>query len=626
MWLVYLDFMRRLSICPAGVSTDFYNDFKAPPAVAAIFSLQKTGSAMSDDDLRIRPGKGRRQGTVTGRSACTLVGQIKRATARSGLGLQRNRTGRRGGTSHSGRGRRAALRAGHYRGHRRVVVKARIIRSAGRHSAAPLARHITYLGRDGVTREGGDAQLFDAGSDKIDGDAFANRCRDDRHHFRFIVSPEDATELEDIRIFTRELMGDAARDLGTRLDWVAVDHWNTDNPHVHILLRGKADDGENLVIDKDYIRSGMRARAEERATLELGPRSEREIGVALKREVDAERWTSLDRDLQHLADEKGGFADLRPGRNDAASRRRSLLVGRAMKLETLGLAEKVGPACWTLTTGLETRLRDLGIHGDIIKTMHRAMESQGYAPDLAGFALHGDQIAGPVVGRLIERGLHDELTGTAYAVINGADGRTHHLKFSELEMTGDAKPGAIVELRAWEDSKGRERRSLATRSDLPLEKQVTAKGATWIDRQLVARDPIATAGGFGGDIREAMAERAVHLESEGLAKRQGQRFVFARNLLATLKARELDDAVARIAEQTGLVHQPSKPGEQLAGIYRERVTLASRRFAMLDNGMEFELVPWRPSLDKHLGQTVNGRMKQGGGIEWTLGRNKGLSI
>ncbi|MFX9915842.1 type VI secretion protein, partial [Acinetobacter baumannii] len=86
----------------------------------------------------------------------------------------------------------------------------------------------------------------------------------------------DAGELTDVRAFTRELMTDVAKDLGTRLDWVAVDHWNTDNPHIHILVRGKADDGRDLIIDKDYIREGMRGRAEERVTIELGPRSERE--------------------------------------------------------------------------------------------------------------------------------------------------------------------------------------------------------------------------------------------------------------------------------------------------------------------------------------------------------------
>src|SRR3546814_13657354 len=89
---------------------------------------------------------------------------------------------------------------------------------------------------------------------------------------------------------------DMSRDLGTGLDWVAIDHWNTDNPHIHILVRGVADDGTDLVIDRAYVSEGIRFRAEERVTLELGLRSDREMTQAIECEVYAERWTNLDRD------------------------------------------------------------------------------------------------------------------------------------------------------------------------------------------------------------------------------------------------------------------------------------------------------------------------------------------
>jgi type IV secretory pathway VirD2 relaxase len=169
---------------------------------------------------------------------------------------------------------------------------------------------MTYLKREGVTRDGADARMFDAASDAADERAFAERCKDDRHHFRFIISPEDAAELGDLRAFARELMTDVARDLETRLDWIAVDHWNTDNPHIHVLIRGRAEVGQDLVISRDYISRGFRDRAAERVTLELGPRSERDIQSALEREVEAERWTNLDRALRIAADEGAGVADL----------------------------------------------------------------------------------------------------------------------------------------------------------------------------------------------------------------------------------------------------------------------------------------------------------------------------
>lgn len=577
----------------------------------------------SDDDFQVRPGRIRDGGSADGGQR--LAAQVKRAAMKAGY--TRRPGVRRGGTGALGRGRRAALSARLRNSGRRVIIKARVVRQFGsRFRAAPLARHIAYLQREGVTRDGEPARMFDAAGDQTDVQAFADRCEDDRHYFRFIISPEDAGELADLRGFTRELMDDAAKDLGTRLDWVAVDHWNTDNPHVHVLVRGVAEDGQDLVIDRDYIRSGMRDRAEGRATLELGPRSEREVQGALGREVEAERWTKLDHGLQRLADDAAGIVDLRPAPDDLDPNLRRLMVGRVTKLETLGLAQRVAPGQWLLAPEAETTLRDLGLRGDIIKTMHRAMSGQGRAPDLAGFALHGDDVADPVLGRLVERGLHDELTGAAYAVIDGADGRAHHLRFDDLDLTGDGRPGAIVELRRWQDDKGKTRLSLATRSDLPLEAQVTAPGATWLDRQLVARDPVATGNGFGVEIREAMAARGEHLATEGLARRQGQRMVFARDLLDTLRARELEAATGAIAARTGLAHRPSAPGEYVTGAYRERVTLASGRFALIDDGLGFQLVPWRPALDQHLGQHVSGTLTPGGGVDWSFGRKRGIGI
>ncbi len=467
--------------------------------------------------------------------------------------------------------------------------------------------------------------MFGAASDDADTKGFPKWCEEDRHHFRFTVSPEDAGRMADLRAFTRELMADAERDLRTRLDWVAVDHWNTDNPHIHVLVRGRADDGADLVISRDYISHGLRSRAAERVTLELGPRSEQEIRAGLEKEVDAERWTSLDRSLRDISDEGGGVIDLRPGAGEDAELRH-LMVGRAAKLERLGLAEQVGPVRWTLKPGLEPVLRDLGIRGDIIKTMHRALSAADRQPDVAGFALHGESANEPVMGRLVERGLHDELKGTAYIIIDGVDGRTHHLVFSDLEMTGDAKPGAIVETRSYDDSNGRKRLSLATRSDLTIETQVTAPGATWLDRQFLAKNSSLSGSGFGAEVRKAMDSRIDHLVEQDLAHRQGQRVIFARDLINTLRRRELDEAASKLSADTGLAHRPSAEGEHVSGIYRQRVTLASGRFAMIDDGMGFQLVPWRPALERRLGQNVSGILMPGGAVDWNFARKRGLGI
>jgi type IV secretory pathway VirD2 relaxase len=580
-----------------------------------------------DDDINIRPGR-IQHGNRGAKRPTSFVGEVMRAAKKAGhVGNSFSWSGVGASRSRFGRGRRAALSLTQRSTSRRVVIKSRVVRHQGaRFRSAPLPKHMTYLKRDGVTRDGQEARMFDATSDATDERAFAERCADDRHHFRFIVSPEDAMELEDLRGFTRELMADAERDLGTRLDWVAVDHWNTDNPHIHVLVRGKADDGKDLVISRAYISRGFSDRAAERVTLELGPRSEQQIRSALEKEVEAERWTSLDRSLRDISDEGGDIADLRPGDANEDPELRRLMLGRAAKLERLGLAEPVGAARWMLKPGLEPALRDLGIRGDIIKTMHQAMTGAGREPDVTGFALHGDEPADPVLGRLVGRGLDDELKGTAYAIVEGVDGRTHHLRFSDLDMTGDAKPGAIVEARAYEDSSGRHRLSLATRSDLSIQAQVTASGATWLDRQLLAKESAVGGSGFAAEVRDTMDRRVDHLVEEGLAQRQGQRVTFARDLLNTLRRRELDDAVARLSAETGLAHRPSAEGEHVAGAYRQRVTLASGRFAMIDDGLGFQLVPWRPALEQKLGQHVSGTLTPGGGVDWSFGRSRGLGI
>jgi type IV secretory pathway VirD2 relaxase len=596
-------------------------------APSALSNQQATEMTMGDDDVRIRPGriKDGRRGANKPKS---FVGEVMRAAKKAGH--TGKGFGRAGGTklcSNFGRGRPAALALSRKNFSRRVVVMTRIVRHQGkRFRAAPLARHAAYLKRDGVTRDGRDAKMFDAASDDAHTKAFAERCEDDRHHFRFTISPEDASQMEDLRAFTRDLMKDVAHDLGTKLDWVAVDHWNTDNPHVHVLIRGRGDDGNDLVISRNYISQGFRDRAAELVTLELGPRSEQEIRSALAKEVEADRWTSLDRALQDFSDEEGGVADLRPGGSGEDSELRRLMLGRAAKLERLGLADRIGAARWTLKPGLEPALRDLGVRGDIIKTMHRAMTGAGHEPDITGFALHGDDPGDPVLGRLVERGLHDELKGTAYAIVDGIDGRTHHLRFPDLDMTGDAKPGAIVEARTYEDSSGRNRLSLATRSDLSIEAQVTASGATWIDRQLVAGDTATSHAGFGAKVRDAMDRRVDHLIEEGLARRQRQRVVFARDLLTTLRRRELDETATKLSTETGLAHNPSTEGEHVAGTYRQRVALASGRFAMIDDGLGFQLVPWRPALEQKLGQHVAGTMTRSGGIDWSFDRTRGLGI
>jgi type IV secretory pathway VirD2 relaxase len=583
-----------------------------------------------DSDLRIRPGRIRSTRAPKPKS---FINQVLRAAKRAGHTSGHALAGKRSaayGRSSFGRGRLSFSRSRLFRPARRVVVKARVVRHQGRSfRSAPLNAHLSYLKRDGVTRSGEKAVMFDAGSDRVDDAPFADRCKDDRHHFRFIVSPEDASEMTDLKAFTRDLAKHMETDLGTRLDWVAVDHWNTDNPHVHLLVRGVDEQGADLVISRDYISRGLRSRAAELVSIELGPKPEHEIRGALEREVTAERWTRLDMEIRMAADEIGCI-DLRPeipGAFDPEIRR--LMVGRLHHLEKMGLAVPAAPGEWMVGLEAERHLRDLGLRGDIIKTMHRAFTERGEARSVADYVIDGERAASPIVGRLVDRGLHDELTGEAYAVIDGTDGRAHHVRFRGIEAFEHAPPiGGIVEIRRFggpDDQ--RPTLVLANRSDFDLNQQIKARGATWLDHRLVERDPMPLAmGGFGREAREALQARAEHLTAEGLAWRQGQRIIMQRDLLNTLRRRELEAAGERLSAETGLPHVKAAAVEHVAGTYRQRLTLASGRFAMIDDGLGFQLVPWSRELEKKLGQHVTGVARDAGGIDWSFGRKRDLGL
>jgi hypothetical protein len=122
---------------------------------------------------------------------------------------------------------------------------------------------------------------------------------------------------------------------------------------------------------------------------------------------------------------------------------------------------------------------------------------------------------------------------------------------------------------------------------------------------------------------DAMAARAEHLVSEGLARRQGRHIVPQPNLLATLRRRELVSTAAKLSAETAVPYAPAANGEIVAGTYRQRLTLTSGRFAMIDNGLGFALVPWTPALKRHLGSHVAGVVKESGGIEWDFARKRG---
>lgn len=326
---------------------------------------------------------------------------------------------------------------------RRVVVKARFVKLAGKGLTAATA-HLTYLQRDGVTREGQPGQLYGPDTDLADAKGFMARCEADRHQFRFIAAPEDSLQYEDLKPLTRKVMAQMETDLGTRLDWVAVDHHNTGHPHTHIVIRGIDDKGKDLIIAREYLSEGLRERVSAQVTLDLGPRSDLEISTARQLEVGQTRLTSIDHDLLRDAD---GDGKVGAGHSHAAAQ--ALRAGRLVKLESFGLAENLGDGQWRLNPDMEPVLRRMGERGDIIKAIHHDLKQQGLAPAINEAVIHeggpgSRPDSPPLTGRLIKRGLADEFADRHYVVLEATDGRVHYVDIGQGDQTAAMARGVII--------------------------------------------------------------------------------------------------------------------------------------------------------------------------------------
>ncbi len=377
-------------------------------------------------------------------------------------------------------------------------------------------------------------------------------------------------------------------------------------------------------------------------------------------------------------------------------------AGRLQKLRRLGLAQEVGPGQWKLARDLEPVLRRLGERGDIIKTLHHELTRQGLTRAASDYVIYqsAENDTQRLVGRVVARGLSDELNDRRYVIVDGVDGRTHYVDIgqvgeAELMPVGSvvaiepkrAEPRAVdrtvaeiaaahdgrysVDLHLQHDSTARQafvdahvrrleamRRAgigvardrdgtwiiapghleraaaferaqarrmpvvIETLSTVPLERQGVAEGATWLDRELLADAPTITRdAGFGREVREVLARRRQWLMEQELARAEEDRVIYPANLLGLLRRRELTRVGAQLSGELGRPYAEAQPGERIEGTYRRRVDLVSGRFALIDRGREFTLVPWRPVLDRHVGKEVSG-VARGDTISWTIGRQR----
>jgi len=577
---------------------------------------------MSDE---FEPRLGRIGHTKNGRPK-TFYRQVMEVAYKSGMrsGRMSSFTGQRIGRGAAwGTLASAGFMAG---GSRKAVIKVRIAKLRTGNLSAARA-HMRYIQRDGVTLRGEPGQLYGKDTDEADVSAFVERCEGDRHQFRIIVSADDGAELHDIKPFIRDLLQRMEMDLETNLDWVAVNHFNTGHPHTHIVIKGKAQDGKDLIIAKDYITHGIRQRASELLTIELGPENEFDQKLKLVRQVEVDRFTQLDRSILKHIDQGFLVVSAMPPSDPATH---AAHMRRLRHLKNLGLAEERQPGVWQIEPNTEPKLRTLGQRNDIMKTMHRAMKEAEIDRPAGSFAIfNGAEAKTMVVGRVAAIGLTDEITDRHYVVVDGTDGRVHYVDIGNQRPGTLPENGMIVSLEAAEQkTSSRQQTRLRVLSYLNLEKLVATEGATWLDRELASKAPRQSANqGFGVDVKAALRNRMQWLAEQGLT--QAMDGGVARpttKALNDLTHRELQRTAVSITSRSGLAHANPIEGEAFSGIYKHSVNLASGKYAIIENAKEFVLVPWKPSIEDMRGKIVSNVAGPNRTWETVIARQRGLGI
>lgn len=563
---------------------------------------------------------------------------------------------------------------------RRVIVKASVVRHSTS-SVKALREHLRYISRDSAVRSEEQGHLFNDRSDDVEKDIFAENAKTDRHHFRFIVSPEDASEMADLNPFVKDLVSQMERDLDTQLEWVAAVHDNTEHPHAHIVVRGKRADGEDLVIPRSYIAHGLRRHAQDLVDLELGPQTQLEKDLKMARQVGAEHPTDLDQHLKRMMSETGEI-----NLASSALQYHATHKARLQTLQRLGLAKQIKGSRWQIADGFDRTLKEIAERKDIIKQIHRSLG------DVQDRSVQAEtEITNAVTGAVLRKGMRGDAHDEPYMVLDTMDGRTMLVRgpgddqFQDIRaemivsvIPADAKPkpsdktinkiaaansGIYSEdLHRAADPRASQsyiqahvRRLEALRrhgivkrqsdgrwtipenylsrvrehqikqgqhqtkieSWVSLEKQIKAPGLTWLDESVDLR---AEHRGFGADVRAAKLRRMQHLVQAGVIPDVDAKLT--PKMLEALKRQDLDHIGQALAAKLGKSYEPLPKSGRVEGTYSQSVVRPNGKFAVIERGKSFTLAPWRRAMDRARSMEISGTITSRS-ISWTFGKGRG---
>lgn len=541
---------------------------------------------------------------VTGKVHKTRAASGRARSGALGGQLSKLLSGRRPGGRFRAKGANAAFAQD---GRQRVVVTV-FYQGHGGSGAGKLIAHGKYLERDGAGPEGKSGQFYDHEQDRVEaGPRLAEWADKDKRHMRLMLAPESGARIEDLKDFTRATMAQMERDLGMPLEWVAVDHHNTDNPHVHVILRGRRRDGPDLIIPRDYATWGLRHAAREVATQMLGDRGRDDERLALDRETRAERSTRLDELLA---------AELKPGKvhriqsigHTFEPRLRSALRNRVRELVRMGLGREEKRDRFRLDHDWAARLEEIGKGIDLRRRLGRELE-----PGQGRLKLYEPSM-GRLTGPVLEAGRRGE-TGKGYVIVLDGMKRPVLANVRERDAAG-LQPGALVAV----EPRGHEGRGTRVKmdrlSETPLLTQIEAPAETELDREIVrqlAGEPPRLPN--TREVRNAIIERIGWHQREGNGGRDlTGRFEFNQGALDRLRVAELSRAEDALRRATGKRAINIADGLEREWRVRGFVQLHQGRFAMLERNDGVALLRVTQSLSLKQGKAyslsvANGKVK-----------------
>jgi type IV secretory pathway VirD2 relaxase len=572
--------------------------------MADLFSMRANSAARHADDDELRGRIGRTRGQKTGRATSGALGaQLTKA-----LKGQRIGASRMGGAPKSpfaSDTRQRVVVKMSFRNHGRGAGGAAGGGGGSGGGGGKLLAHGAYLERDGAAREGERGQFYDRKQDLAE-DA-RERLRewsvDDKRHFRLMLAPECGARLigedADLKTFTREVMGRMERDLGLKLDWVAVDHHNTDNPHAHVIIRGVQRNGVELILPREYISHGLREAARDVATELIGERSRADERLKLEREIEGRGFNRLDRAIEDQLDKRREILMQELGRGHSPAFANALKA-RAQELARLGLAEEVRRNVLRFERDWRERLeaaRPLDVRRELAK-------SRLYEPRL-----------GRVIGEVRELGPRGETPDRALLVIEAPEhGRL--LFNTSMEAISDLQKGSLVAL----EPEGK-RAAVERLSYHSLEAQIPARADTELDREL---DRIARGAErrlpATKEVEKALSRRAELLEQNGYGVRsESGKFYFRDGARDSLRQAELErEGKDQARERGGVFRLPARElGDDIgkrAWKVREVKELFSGRTAVLQNGRDVALHPLGRDAGISVGDRVAFKPMQGRGL------------